>query len=318
MERCVLEEGVPSFKVYLAYKDTVGIDDRDLVRVMAEVRRLGATLLVHAEHGEIIDLLRERMALAGQCAPRYHALSRPPVTEAEATVRVAMMAGLTGATTYVVHVTCAEAAAAIAQAQERGAEIYGETCPQYLLLDDTVYDAGLSVPRGRRRFAPGPPGAVKALGRHAQVGVDRVPTGSRKRQGTTTSGGFGGAAGVEHRLSLLWTFGVGSKEDRRPPVRRSGLGPSGEALRFTRARAMSWSSADADLPYLGTCGHDDPLGRLHHRHRCDLSIFEGLEESKGMPKASSRLGRLRFYHGECVPSPAPKRFLFSAFRTSFR
>ncbi len=111
MARCVRAEGIPSFKAYLAYRATVGIDEQVLGRVLAEVRDLGGLVLVHAEEGEAIERLRDRLAAAGQHTPLSHARSRPPETEAAATARVAALAADAGAALYVVHVTCAEAVA---------------------------------------------------------------------------------------------------------------------------------------------------------------------------------------------------------------
>lgn len=316
MERCVLEEGVPSFKVYLAYKDTVGIDDRDLVRVMAEARRLGATILAHAEHGEIIDLLRERMALAGQTAPRYHALSRPPETEAEATFRMVTLAGLTGATTYVVHVTCAEAAAAIAQARERGVEIYGETCPHYLLLDDEVYErpdfeGAAFVVSPPIRAKGHPPALWKALkaGTLQVVATDHCPfTMEQKAAGRDDFRLIpGGAAGLEHRLALLWTFGVGTgRIDMHQFVDLVSTRPARLFGLWPRKGAIAVGS-DADLVLW------DPTatGRISaatHRHRNDRSLYEGFEV-EGLPSAVVAAGEVRYFQGEIHADPGAGRFL---------
>ncbi|QQR73005.1 MAG: dihydropyrimidinase [Holophagales bacterium] len=316
MRRCVLEEGVPSFKVYLAYKGTVGIDDRDLVQVMAEARTLGATILVHAEHGEIIELLRDRMALAGLTAPRYHALSRPPETEEEATARMAMLAGLTGATTYVVHVTCAEAAAAIARARERGVEIVGETCPQYLLLDDAVYDrpdfAGAAFvvsppirPRGHQTAL----WKALAAGTLQVVATDHCPfTQAQKAAGRDDFRRIpGGAAGIEHRLSLLWTFGVGTgRIDAHRFVDLVSTRPAKLFGLYPRKGAIAVGS-DADL-VLWDPGATATISAATHRHRNDASIYEGFE-IEGAPAAVVARGELRYRDGQILAEPGSGRFL---------
>ena len=139
MASCI-EEGVPTFKLYMAYKETVGLAEADLVKAMATISDLDALALIHAEHGDAIEHLRDRYAAQGKLAPLYHPLSRPAALEGEATNRIASLSGVLGTSIYVVHVTCRESVEAIARAQQAGAPVHGETCPQYLLLDTSAYD----------------------------------------------------------------------------------------------------------------------------------------------------------------------------------
>ena len=140
MADCVHNQGIPSFKLYMAYKETVGLEDAALIRALEAAHNLQARVLVHAEHGDMVEHLRSRLAAAGSLGPEAHPRSRPPELEGEATERMMVLAGLTGASAYIVHVTCQQAVDALTKARDSGLEVYGETCPQYLLLDESVYE----------------------------------------------------------------------------------------------------------------------------------------------------------------------------------
>lgn len=136
----VEEEGVTSFKLFMAYKNNLQVDDETLFRVLRVAAKAGALVQVHAENGDVIEVLVNEALARGQVEPKYHALTRPPEAEGEATERAIRLAEIAGAPLYVVHVTCAQAADAISDARKRGLPIYGETCPQYLVCDVTDYD----------------------------------------------------------------------------------------------------------------------------------------------------------------------------------
>jgi dihydropyrimidinase len=136
----VEEEGITSFKVFMAYKNVFQADDETLFRTFITARELGALVMVHAENGDVIDYLVKDALDQGKTAPIYHALTRPPEAEGEATGRAAQLAALAGAPLYVVHVSCAESANKIAEARQKGYKVWGETCPQYLVLDQTYLE----------------------------------------------------------------------------------------------------------------------------------------------------------------------------------
>ena len=131
------EEGISSFKVFMAYKNQFQADDETLFRTLVAAKELGALVMVHAENGDVIDYLVKKALEEGNTDPIYHALTRPPEAEAEATGRAATLTGLAGSQLYVVHVSCADAARKIAEARSNGIDIWGETCPQYLVLDQS-------------------------------------------------------------------------------------------------------------------------------------------------------------------------------------
>jgi dihydropyrimidinase len=134
------KEGVTSFKVFMAYKNVLQADDGTLYRTLLSAKKLGALVMVHAENGDVIDYLTKEALKMGNTDPIYHALTRPPELEGEATGRAIRLTELADSRLYVVHVTCAEAVEQIAKARDQGLEIWGETCPQYLLLDQSYLD----------------------------------------------------------------------------------------------------------------------------------------------------------------------------------
>ncbi|WP_433742404.1 dihydropyrimidinase [Falsibacillus pallidus] len=136
----VENEGVTSLKVFMAYKNVFQADDATLYRTMLAAKEHGALVMVHAENGDVIDYLTTKALEEGKTDPIYHALTRPPEVEGEATGRAARLAGLTDSQLYVVHVSCADAAERIAEARRKGIDVWGETCPQYLVLDQTYLE----------------------------------------------------------------------------------------------------------------------------------------------------------------------------------
>jgi len=138
---CVLDEELPglvaeghaSLKVYMTY-EALKLSDRQFLDVLAAARRAGALVMVHAENSDLVAWETERLAALGCTAPRFHAEARPAIAEAEATSRAIAMASHLGSALFVVHVTCRQAVDTIARARACGAEVYAETCPQYLLL----------------------------------------------------------------------------------------------------------------------------------------------------------------------------------------
>ncbi len=135
LEEVVKEEGITSLKVFMAYKNVFQADDETLFKTLIRAKELGALVQVHAENGDVIDFLTKQAIAQGNTDPIYHALTRPPEAEGEATGRAAALAALADSQLYVVHVSCADAVARIAEAREKGWNVYGETCPQYLTLD---------------------------------------------------------------------------------------------------------------------------------------------------------------------------------------
>jgi dihydropyrimidinase len=268
----------------MAYKGAIMIDDAALYSVMREAAKLGAVVTVHAENGDAVSHLQRELVARGCLGPEFHPVSRPSLVEGEATGRALMMARLHGATAYIVHMTCKESVQALERAKLAGQRCYGETCPQYLLLDDSVFarpDFGGSA------YVMSPPIRPANAGHHEalwhgltnrmldSVGTDHCPfTHEQKLMG---KGDFtripNGAAGIEDRLLLLYTHGVlGGHFDLSRMVE---LGSTAPARIFGLPKKGSVAvGMDADLVLLDPLGERTLSARTHHS-KADRSIFEG-------------------------------------------
>src|SRR5919201_823460 len=134
------DQGITSYKLFMAYKGAIMVDDETLFRVMQVAADSGALVMVHAEHGDSIDVLVKQALARGETEPKYHALTRPPETEGEATNRAIQLARVAGCTLYVVHVSCQESIEPIAIARDKGWDVHGETCTQYFFIDYTFLE----------------------------------------------------------------------------------------------------------------------------------------------------------------------------------
>jgi dihydropyrimidinase len=133
-------EGVTSFKMFMAYPGVMMADDAAIFRMLRQVGADGGMVALHAENGTVIDLLIQEALAAGHTSPRYHALTRPAILEGEATHRGIRLAELAEAPIYFVHVSSNQALKHIVTARDEGIPVFAETCPHYLLFDDSVYD----------------------------------------------------------------------------------------------------------------------------------------------------------------------------------
>jgi dihydropyrimidinase len=284
MREVVDRHGITSFKVFMAYKGALMVDDGQLYQVMEQAAALGAVVTVHCENGDAVAHLQRELLARGCTGPEYHPVSRPSAVEGEATERALMMARLHGATAYIVHMTCREAMQALERAKLGGQHCHGETCPQYLLLDDSVF----SKPDfGGSAYVMSPPIRAAGQGHHEAlwnglanrlldtVGTDHCPfTHEQKRAGASDFTRIpNGAAGIEDRLALLYTYGV--RAGRFDLCRMVELGSTRPARIFglTRKGAVA-VGMDADLVLLDPEGERVLSARTHHS-RADRSVFEG-------------------------------------------
>jgi dihydropyrimidinase len=317
LARCVREKGITSIKVFMAYRGAIGVDDTELVRALTAAAKLGVIVTVHAEHGEMVVELQNKFFEAGRVEPKYHALSRPSPVEGEATNRVLMLAELTGATVYIVHMTCAEAVKALAEARERGQLAYGETCPQYLLLDDRVYEkpdfegaAYVMSPPIRPLGHQEPLWAGLQSGILQVVGTDHCPfnQNGQKDMGRDDFRKIpNGAAGIQDRLSLLWHHGVrAGRIDRHRFVDLTSTRAAKIFHLYPRKGSIS-VGADADLVVWDPEG-TRTISAKTHLHGNDRSIFEGFEV-KGIPSTVLVNGRIAYRDGDLEVEPGSGRFL---------
>ncbi len=140
IQHFIENEGITSFKTFMAYKGALMIDDRQMIGLMDEVKKHGGLINVHATNGDMIDYLIEKHRAEGKLSPLYHYLSQPEVTEAEASERFVDMSNYTGCPGYIVHLTCEGALNAVRNATRRNQNVFVETCIQYLILDASLYE----------------------------------------------------------------------------------------------------------------------------------------------------------------------------------
>ena len=134
-------EGVTSFKMFMAYPGVMMADDAAIFQMLRQVGADGGMVALHAENGTVIELLIQEALAAGHTAPRYHAMTRPAIMEGEATHRGIRLAELAEAPIYFVHVSSNQALKHIVAARDEGIPVFAETCPHYLLFDDSVYSS---------------------------------------------------------------------------------------------------------------------------------------------------------------------------------
>lgn len=317
MRRCAQEEGITSFKTFMAYRGAIGIDDVELIEVMKEARQLGALVTVHAEHGDMIVELQNRLFAEGKTGPRYHPLSRPAPVEGEATARAIMLARMVGVPLYVVHMSSQQAVQAVNEARARGQEVIGETCTQYLLLDDSVYqkpgfESAVAVmsPPIRCRGHQEPLWAALRSGIVEVVATDHCPFNyeGQKDMGKDDFRKIpNGAAGIEHRMSLLYTYGV--LEGRFDLHRFVELTSTRAAKIFglyPRKGAIV-VGADADLVVWDPAA-TSVISAVTDHHHCDRSIYEGLEVH-GAASVVVAGGRVQFENGELQVERGAGRYL---------
>ena len=311
----MVEEGICSFKVFLAYKGVLMVTDDLFFRVLEHTRDLGSLTMVHCENGWVIDVLVERALAAGQTDPIYHALTRPESVEAEATNRSVRLAELAGASVYIVHVTCGLAADEIAAGQARGVNVYGETCLQY--LTNTVHDLERAGFEGAR-YVCSPPlreahnqellWAALDRGVLESVSTDHCPFNSeQKALGRDDFSKIpNGLAMIQHRLVKLWDLGV--ETGRITPEELVGMTSTAIASRFGLDRKGAVAPGkDADIVVFDPATPFEFSTRSSHMN-VDYDLFDG-ESSTGSVRHTLCRGTMVYDRGEILTQPGHGRFV---------
>lgn len=302
--RCIEKEGIVSFKAYLAYRESIGISLSELQQVMEVVGSSGGLVLVHCEDGEMIRRLQHEFLLMGKTHAYYHALSHPPEAEIRAVEKVIELSGKTGCPVYIVHISTQQAAAAIAAAKKSGLPVFAETCPHYLLLDDAVYDVRLDnlrvlpyvISPPLRRFAD-QEYLWKGLadGTFDTVATDHCPFNlyGQKDQGLYDfTKILNGAGSIEHRMSLLYTYGVLTKKITINQFVSLVSTRPAEIFGMADCKGKLDVGFDADVVIW------DPDARRiisvkNHLQHCDSDIYEGFS-IQGRPETVIVKGEIAF------------------------
>ena len=290
----LIDEGITSFKLFMAYPGLFLSSDGQILQAMQTAAGNGGLIMMHAENGSAIDVLVQQALARGETAPYYHGVTRPWQTEQEATHRAIMLADLTGAPLYVVHVSAKQALARIAEARNAGQNVFGETCPQYLYLslEDNLGARGAEWGEfeGAKWVCSTPlrsraEGHQDELWRYLRTGdvttvsTDHCPF-CMKGQKDMGIGNFAkipnGIGSVEHRLDLLYQGVVDGRISLErwvdvcctTPARMFGL--------YGRKGVIA-PGADADIVVYDPNGHTSiGVGKTHHMNM-DYSAWEGYE-----------------------------------------
>ncbi|MEZ5098521.1 MAG: dihydropyrimidinase [Thermoleophilia bacterium] len=310
------EEGVTSFKLFMAYKGAIMVDDETLFRTMRVAGESGSLVMVHAENGDAIAVLVEDALRAGNTAPIFHALTRPPELEGEATNRAIQLARVAGARLYVVHVSCTQAIEPIARARDAGWDVHGETCPQYLTIDQSFlerpdFEGGKFVytpPRERHHQEP----LWSALrgGVLSTIATDHGPFRFRdqKAMGRDDFSKIpNGPTEIEQRLQVVHEVGVrGGRISLNRMVELLSTNPARLFGLYPRKGTIAVGS-DADLVVF------DPARRVTlsaatQRSACDYNMFEGMEVT-GAPDVVLVRGRVVVDGDRLAAEPGHGRYV---------
>ncbi|MCU0486894.1 MAG: dihydropyrimidinase [Anaerolineales bacterium] len=294
----LLEMGISTIKVFTAYNGRLRISDGEIFQAMRLAGKLGLLTMLHAENGDVIDLLTAEALDAGHTTPEWHAWSRPAWGAVEATLRGAAMAAQTGAPLYVVHMNAGGEVDQLAYARQKGVPVMGETCPQYLFftVDNLRQEDGakwICSPPVRTSDDNARLWQGLADGTLQTIGTDHCPFFYDGNQPILYEGEWvciagkelgrgdftkipNGLPGVGDRLPILWTYGVrAGKLTPNQFVALTSTNPAKIFGLYPRKGALL-PGADADIVVW------DPERRVrygvaHARHRTDYNLYEGWE-----------------------------------------
>ena len=311
--------GIRSFKVFLTY-DPLHVDDAQFLQVLVAARRLGAMVAVHCENYAAITFMTQALIEAGLTAPKYHAWSRPPVVEREATYRAIALAELVDQPIQVFHVSCAEVAEEVARARARGLKVWGETCPQYLTL--SAADMDRPGFEGAKFMCSPAPRTEAEHARMWQVITNGVlDVISSDHCGYSFAGDAGkaqfgrdvpfrdipnGIPGIAARLPIVFSEGVAKgRITENQFVALTATNPARLYGLATKGRIAV--GADADI-VLWDPKKQVRLANALMQHAIDYTPYEGLQVT-GWPVATIRRGEVVMQEGIVQAAPGSGKFL---------
>ena len=314
------DQGITSYKLFMAYKGALMVDDDTLYRTMEVAAKTGALVMVHAENGDVIDILVREALEAGHTEPLYHALTRPPEAEGEATNRAIQLAHLAGAPLYVVHVTCKEAVDPIAAAREKGWDVWGETCTQYFFT--SLEDIAKPDFEGAK-YVFSPPvrdrsnwdvlwnavrtDALSAISTdHCAFRWDTQKTLGKDDFSKIPNGG----PGLEDRLRMIHEFGVRTgRISLNRMVELLATNPAKLFGLYPRKGTIAIGS-DADIVVFDP-EKKSTISANNHHSKIDYTLYEGTQVT-GAPEIVLLRGHVLVENDELVASPGVGQFVARA------
>jgi dihydropyrimidinase len=317
MDRMVRDEGITSFKLFMAYPGVFMVDDQTIFRALQRTGANGGLVCMHAENGGVIDELVKEALRKGQKAPKYHALTRPARAEGEATGRAIALAEMAGVPIYIVHLSAADALEKVKQARDMGLPAYAETCPQYLFLSyDNYEEPGFDG----AKYVMSPPLREKwhqdvlwkglAKNDLQVISTDHCPF-CMAEQKTLGKDDFSkipnGAPGIETRLTLVHNGGVrGGRLNLNRFVELCSTTPAKMFGLFPRKGTIAVGS-DADI-VLFDPNRTQTLGVKTLHMKVDYNPYEGTTVH-GSPSMVIAGGKVIIDDGEFVGKKGDGRFL---------
>jgi dihydropyrimidinase len=312
----MVREGVTSFKLFMAYPGVFMMDDASIFRAMQRSGEIGATICMHAENGGVIDVLVEQALKKGMTAPKWHALTRPPRLEGEATHRAIALAEVADVPVYMVHLSAKEALAEVTEARDRGVPAFAETCPQYLFLSIDDYDEPAF---GGAKYVMSPPLRAREqqkdlwrglAGNDLQcVATDHCPFClDQKLLGKDDFSKIpNGAPGLETRMSLLFDGGVRAGHiSLNRWVEITSAAPA-KIFGLAGRKGTIAPGADADLVVFDPDATQTISAKTHHM-RVDYNPYEG-RTVHGVTETVLSRGRVVIEGGRFVGKPGAGRYL---------
>jgi len=314
--RQLINEGVMSFKMFMAYPGVFLVDDATIFRAMKNAGKWGGLICMHAENGIVINEIIKHALAEGKTAPKYHALTRPTKAEAEGVHRAIAIAEMADAPVYIVHLSCADALEEVREARDAGLPAYAETCPQYLFLDYSLYEReGFEG----AKWVMTPPLREKwnqdklwqgLQGNDLQViSTDHCPFCMKEKElGRDDFTKIpNGGPGVEHRMSLIYNGGVaGGKIGLNRFVELTSTSAAKLFGLFPRKGTIAVGS-DADIVIFDP-NEEMTISAATHHMNVDYSAYEGMTV-KGVTKTVLSRGRVVIEDGKYVGKPGDGQFL---------
>lgn len=312
IQQCI-HQGVNSFKMYMAYKNSIGLEDNEIFEIMKIIGKYGGIVTLHCELGDEIEEMRNTFANENKLSPIYHTLSRPPETEALAVKKAIKLAKKANCPLYIVHVSSRKSLKYIRKAQDRNQMVFAETCPQYLLLDDSKYTGDFY------QVAPyimSPPlrtykdnkALWNALDKSiiSTVGTDHCPFMMKQKENGIND--FrkipNGAGGVEHRMALLYTYGVLAKKISLRQFVNITSTNAAKIFGLYPAKGEIAKGSDADLIIWNPDKENVISAHIHHQN-CDNNIYEGIKV-KGEAQYVIQNGKIAISNGKLVKKDTGK------------